>query len=260
MELAFNRCLYLNGRSGSGKTLLLRALLEAAPAAQTLIVFDVQAEYGDLCHYSVRSVRELTARALEIFGAPGRRVQLLPDPAAREDEELTALCRLLETLRCTTLVLDDADIYLQEKRTVAYEPLLRVVRVGRHHGTAIWAAGHRPADIPKSFLAGAQLISERPTLPGDLDFFQAIYGALPWGELKPHEFLFVPLAGVRPGVLWLADQGRGPLQARLTAPPGWPGDGPEERLKGRADGPPGDLADGDAVVDGRAEAPGAARA
>jgi energy-coupling factor transporter ATP-binding protein EcfA2 len=186
LTISAGECLAIFGRRGSGKSTLLRSLLGAVPPGQSVILYDILGELGDLARVRVDGARELVARWKDIFSIAGARVQVVP--GEDEEEELVQVARLCGTLRCTTLVLEEADVYLASDRRAILEPVRRLVKLGRHQGSAIWCVGRRPADIDRLVTSQARILAARTVEPRDLAYFAERFGAIPWDRLGAWEF------------------------------------------------------------------------
>jgi len=203
--LSGGQCLCVFGSGLSGKTYLLRASIRAAHPAQSFLVYDFGQHYGPVCDRSVEGVRELAAALPWLLSAPAR-IQVLSggdDPAA----EVVALCRLAATLRRTTVVVDEADVVLENCWSEQLKPIRPLISTGRHKGSGLWVGAKRPADVLKSLIGQARMLVARPTDAATAEYFRKVFGEVDWTRLAEHEF-YLLFEGVREGRVRVNADGR----------------------------------------------------
>ena len=149
-SLKASQCIAIFGPSGSGKTVLLQALLAVAPPEQTYLAYDLNCEYGAYCKWRADSWEQLVEHQTLYLATPAR-LQILPrdDP----ENEIAGLAEFLCTLRRTTLVLDEADVYINPAKRLTFPKLRRVLQTGRHRACGVWGCGRRPADVDRLWTA-----------------------------------------------------------------------------------------------------------
>lgn len=181
------------GRTGAGKTVLARALLQrlSVELEKPGIVIDTMAEHDDVLAVEVDSVK---AWLLRHRSSPDvmRVLTVAAQSQEKDEEEFNWICeQLISSGVPAILYVDEVSYYTSPTRTA--EGLRRLTRYGRHYGIDMILCALRAGSISREL--SAQTTEYRifkVVEPIDLDYFAKILPAeacqiLP--ELEPHKYL-----------------------------------------------------------------------
>lgn len=193
------------GKRGSGKTTLIRALVESPETRRPIVIVDVLGNFNPhvtneenedtnpngidwvLIQEPAFLIEELKKYVSDPEKHSGIIVAQSPDAARMLDFASSALWEI----KGGTLVLDEADFV-----SLADCPCFdEAIRYGRNRGVDLITGCRRPAEISKNITAGADLILCFTTHePRDIEYFSKVLGSdfaerLP--TLKRHHGLFI---------------------------------------------------------------------
>jgi DNA helicase HerA-like ATPase len=185
-----NLILFVVGRKGSGKSTLVRAIMEGYPR---VFVIDTMEEYGAEDGFTVAAdFSESLAAVNQAAETPGKfRISLRADIDDGDD-----LVSLVYTVPNCLLVVEETAFYCSP----AYLPpaLSRMVRTGRHREIDQIYVTQRPAAVSRDLTAAADIVvSFQAHEPRDLAYFRALAGddgervrnlprfkVLAWGQVE----------------------------------------------------------------------------
>lgn len=147
------------GKTGTGKTVLTKQIIEEC---QRILILDPMGEYGGTVFFDFDGVAEFFLNEPETF-----RCVLRPS----EEEDAEFLFRLARTIGNLTLVVDEAEIYINPQSMP--DSFRWLVQFGRHRGISLVCIGRRAPELNIYFRAQqTSIISFAQTEPRDIDHLE----------------------------------------------------------------------------------------
>lgn len=172
------------GKKGSGKTTLVKAMLDEFPR---VLIVDTNREYADSVDVTFSELPE----ALDYLKNVARQPADQPFSAAYVPEDIPDdaldFLRVAYTLENFVLVLDEAHMYC--RASVIPQPIMMLVRLGRHRAISQIYVSQRPSTIPRDMTAQSDLIVSFQQHEGrDIDYMTRLFGrdADSLKRLKPY--------------------------------------------------------------------------
>ncbi len=173
---------WLTGKTGSGKSVMLRRILERSTR---FIVLDTMKEYYPFPALYVHSFQELGKYLAANGSGPFRVVLDLPNaldpieyPAGSGEfvSSCELLCRIVyEGLTGAAVVIEELGKYETRRATAPW--LYNIICLGRHKALSVYATSQRPAQIHPDFKAQVtRLICFKQHLQNDLDGLEYCIG------------------------------------------------------------------------------------
>lgn len=167
----FVRCTF--GRKGSGKSYSIKQRLRKFRGS--VCVWDTLSEYAGPASDNPlpRAVLYRSVRELAIASSQGK----LAKQAVVQDrrDKFDAWCRWALAAGPRLLVIDEVNLYCGPSR--GSEPLLELLRIGRHSCIDVEFAARRPAEVHRDLTAQAdELVFFRTVEPRDLEWCRAYCG------------------------------------------------------------------------------------
>lgn len=170
-----NEVICVFGRKGSGKSYSIKQRLLRVPESRALWVWDPVSEYAG-------PAAEVPLPGAQLFGsmrdflteaANGRIGKRIVMQAPRH--EFDQFCRFAYKAGRVTVVVDEVNLFCSPSKCP--EPLLELLRIGRHAEVDLIFAARRPAEVSRDLTAQAdRIVAFRTTEPNDLDFFARVCG------------------------------------------------------------------------------------
>lgn len=193
------------GKRGSGKTTLIRALIESPETKKPIVIVDLLGNYNPKVNNDNNEAENPNDPSWVLINEPALLIEELKkyvsDPKSHSgiivaqspdaDRMLDYACAALWEIKGGTLVVDEADFV-----SLAECPCFdEAIRYGRNRGIDLITGCRRPAEISKNVTAGADLILCFTTHePRDIEYFSKVLGKdfaerLP--TLEKHHGIFI---------------------------------------------------------------------
>lgn len=164
------------GKTGTGKTVFTKSLIQNS---KRLLILDPMGEYGGTVFFDFDSLATYFENPPDEFVAVLR-------PSEEEDAEF--LFRLARTIGRLTLVVDEAEIYINPQSMP--DSFRWLIQFGRHREISLVAVGRRAPEL-NIYLRAQQtsIISFAQSEPRDIDHLEAYgFDPLEIENLEGHEY------------------------------------------------------------------------
>jgi hypothetical protein len=164
------------GKTGTGKSVLTKSLIENC---RRVLILDPMGEYGGTVFFEFNSLANFFESEPKVF-----RCVLRPS----EEEDAEFLFRIARTIGNLTLVVDEAEIYINPQSMP--DSFRWLIQFGRHRGVSLVCVGRRAPEL-NIYLRAQQtsIISFAQTEPRDIDHLEAYgFNRDSVENLEGHEF------------------------------------------------------------------------